>query len=134
MTSNRHAIFGLTIVPMAAPPVPVTPIRMSVIAISARSPIVAWCVVARSIKDRNRERNGEKEPPSLRLLLAEQRYGKHNGQHNEKLFHIIRVVDVRSVYRLRPANVLRGQSRCEPLRNMHIRRARTTSYSPGIEA
>src|SRR5271166_852630 len=96
----------LTIVPIAAVPIPVTPIRMSVIAISARSPIVAWCVVARSIKDRNR--NGEKDsPPGLRLLLAEQRYGKHNGHHNKKLFHIIIVVDVCPVCRLRPANVTR---------------------------
>jgi hypothetical protein len=53
------------IIPTAIPPIPAMPIGVPVVDVPARPPIVPWCVISRSVKDRAANADGNVDASGL---------------------------------------------------------------------
>ena len=95
---TRHA--GSMVPPMATCPVPVPPVRSSIISVSVRSVIITGRIVARSIKWHwNRNRKSD-ENSSFGLRLEKHRHSKSKRKDQKKSSHIVKSLTSRLITRL----------------------------------
>jgi hypothetical protein len=80
--------------PMATCPVPVPPVRSSIISVSVRSVIITRRIIARAVKHWHWKRNRESdENSSLGLRLEKHRHGKNKRKDQKKSSHIAKLLD-----------------------------------------
>jgi len=79
---------------MAMGPVPVPPVRSSIISVSVRSVIITGRIVARAIKHWHWKRNRESdENSSFGLRLEKHPHGKNKRKNQKKSSHIAKFLD-----------------------------------------
>jgi hypothetical protein len=79
---------------MAACPVPMPPVRSSIVSVSVRSVIVTGRIVGRAVKHWHWKRNRESdENSSLGLRLEQHRHGKNKRKDQNKSSHIGKLPD-----------------------------------------
>ena len=83
-----------TVAPMATCPVPVPPVRSSIVSVSVRSVVVTGRIIGRAVKRWHWKRNRESdENSSLGLRLEQHRHAKNKRKDQKQSSHISKLPD-----------------------------------------